>query len=152
MEIGDTGGNPFGVYGVESRMVVSPGESYMETDEDTGETRRVVRHRAEKVVSHDPAKYIKLYSGSIGLVAGLTPRGLYMLLYICAVMPPNKTLVYLDRRQAGEFSRYLRGSSYYTAIGDLVSHGIIAKSVHKGAYWINPNVVFNGNRTRLPKK
>lgn len=99
----------------------------------------------------DNERYIKVYSSFMEVLSKMSLSGIRMFVYVMDIIEQDKDIIILDR---DIYCRYSGNSSniYYRGIRELVRLGIIMKRGSGGSYWINPHVLFNGNRKVLVSK
>ncbi len=96
----------------------------------------------------DKAKSVKLYQSAVyrNRTLSLSGGGMRMLFYIIYEIEQGKDWIqmlpeqYLSRGGKGSKSSYLR------AVEELVTEGYITTTLQKYVYWVNPIMVFAGNR------
>lgn len=98
------------------------------------------------VVEVDPEPFVKLYKDSIKSFWGLTEASYKTLDYIKEVLVPDKDEFYLYPPDVMEFTKYKQRRSIESAVNQLIAKEIIARSVKPNMYFINPTVLFNGDR------
>jgi len=123
-------------------------------NQSTGETTptQVVSYRRV-----DDEEFVKLFTANIALTFNLSPSGRKVFDLLLRVMQKTaigKDQVYLSdevREEAlEEFPRLKLGkSTFYRGIDDLIKNQIIARSKRTNVYFINPHLVFNGNRLTI---
>jgi predicted transcriptional regulator of viral defense system len=59
---------------------------------------------------------------------------------------PNRDVFYIDYEEAKQITGYSADNIIRTGLSSLVEQGIIARSRNPYKYYINPLVVFNGDR------
>ncbi len=139
--------SPFGIYGVVDKQVIKKGSNIVITSE-TGRKWNMQTASTQKVVKHDPAPYVKVFRGSTIALRDLSKRGFVLLLFIIEHLPIGRNSIFITRESAGAFSKSLRGASYYAAIIDLLTYGVILRSTITDKYFVNPNILFNGSRAK----
>jgi hypothetical protein len=147
--------NPFSVPDIVQKTHVRKSRTDQFTNKSTGEVFDLLTQAKEYVDYHDSGRYIKLFHGSIGVVADLGIRGVALLCYVMANLKPGVSVIELPRKVITADPRYstLRGGGYYVGITDLLSHGIIARVASASeCYYINANILFNGDRKKLVKE
>ena len=100
----------------------------------------------------DIAKYSKLFKNSGMLIANLNEAAIKMFMYIHEKLPVNSDQMCITREEYLEYYGYAPTNkyTYYQAIEGLLRAGIMAKQAGSTVcYWINPNILFNGDRTKL---
>lgn len=105
----------------------------------------------------DADQFVKIFSANIALTFELKSAGIKafnVLIFAVQHNAINRDLVRLDRYQleaflldnAREPPLRLSIGTFWRGLAELEKCKIIAKSVWKGDYFINPNFTFNGNR------
>lgn len=103
----------------------------------------------------DSEQFIKLFTANIALTFDLSAAGiktLNVLLWVVQNQAISKDVVVLDQMMLEEFlneqSRPLKLSSatFKRGLNELEKAQIVAKTMRKSFYYINPNFVFNGDR------
>lgn len=143
------GGNPFKVEGITERWVQKQAtqSSMIAVDEETGETRRIYFPPVNMKVKHDGVTYAKLLRNT--KVEELSVMGKVILLYIAFQMRVNREDVVLYWSHVCKWCGITK-TPFYSGMRDLLNRDVIAiKSLKENTYWINPNYVFNGNRTKV---
>jgi hypothetical protein len=69
-------------------------------------------------------------------------------MYVMDIIQQDSDIIILDRDL---YCRYSGNGKniYYRGIRELVRCGVIMKRGSGGSYWINPHVMYNGNRKLL---
>ncbi len=120
-------------------------------NQSTGEvhgTHIVARKRVDK------EKFVKTFANYMAFTFDLTLSGnkaLRVLMWALQEKGRNKDLIMLDKWTHEDFmakhdSLALSLTSFRRGLTELCKAQIIAKSVRKGHYYINPNCLFNGDR------
>ena len=121
---------------------------------DTGEvtgTHIIARKRVDK------EKFVKTYADYMAFTFDLTRSGnktLRVVMWAVAHHALGKDIVVLDKYTLEEFLEHLDGAGinafsytvYARGLGELVRANIIAKASRPAHYYINPHVMFNGDR------
>lgn len=90
--------------------------------------------------------------GLMQLMMHLSDRSCKMLLYVIQKLPKNSDIVEIDRVEYMKESGVQSAKTMYNSITDLCDAGVIAK-YKPGKYWINPAILFGGNRVaKYPDK
>lgn len=128
-----------GSKGIESTIVNSDGEI-------TGTTAFLQQ------VEVDEEKFAKLYLSQFAAFWDLSKPAIRVFGYIITnCLIPNKDIFYVDKEEALEYTGYSSERYILTGLSVLCEHGIIARSKNSFKYFINPLVVFNGNRVTFAK-
>ncbi|MDD9909870.1 MAG: replication/maintenance protein RepL [Ahrensia sp.] len=120
-------------------------------NQSTGETHGTHITTYRKV---DGAQFIKLFTENIGLTFDLSAAGIKafsVLLWLVQHNAFSKDQVDLDSLSLEEFiasnsTKKLSLPTFKRGISELEKSQIIAKTMRKGRYFINPNFMFNGDR------
>lgn len=103
----------------------------------------------------DGAQFIKLFAANIALTFDLSAAGIKafnVLLWVVQNEALKKDVVVLDQMMLDEFIESqkrplsLSPATFKRGINELEKSQIIAKTMRKSFYYINPNFVFNGDR------
>ncbi len=121
-------------------------------DKSSGEIKEYERVKKQVIVPRDTAIYTKVFRAGLKVLANIGRRGTVMLYHIQDELRPGSIMVEVDRVKAERFHKSLSGPSYYVALTELLENGVIARSNRKNWYYINPNVMFNGDRRKLAKR
>jgi hypothetical protein len=101
----------------------------------------------EKVV--DEEQFAKVYLKEMHHLYGLKRTGLQTLHYLLSKLEPNKDLVYIYYPDMQDFCGWTNKRTCYTGLKELIAHKFIAPSFMSGWWFINPQIIFNGNRLTL---
>lgn len=121
-------------------------------NQSTGETQGTALTTYHKV---DGEKFVKLFTANIGLTFELTAKGIKaftVLMWAVQHHSIAKDEVILDTRCLEEFIESqamplkLSRQTFMRGLNELTRSQIIARTVRRGHYFINPNFVFNGDR------
>lgn len=127
-------------------------------DQKTGEILGRTQITTVKLV--DEEEFVKIFTREIRLAFELSSAGyktLWVLIYVMQ-QSINKDSVFLDATALDDFLHNqnsknpekeelkLSASTFRRGLRELVDSKIIAKSVRRGEYFINPSFAFNGNR------
>ena len=106
----------------------------------------------------DAAQFVKLFSANIALTFDLKSSGLKalnVLIWVVQHMAITKDQIDMDSFALDEFMDFhsdkkpplkLSHATFSRGINELEKAKILAKTMKKGRYFINPNFVFNGDR------
>lgn len=96
--------------------------------------------------------YSKLFKGNTEALMGLSEPSAKMFYYITEYIAVGKDEVCILQEDYLKFAGYKEKSrlTYYRAVEGLLKAEIIARRTgSQSCYWVNPNVLFNGDRTKL---
>ncbi|EPO2503512.1 hypothetical protein ACT8N9_004691 [Escherichia coli] len=106
----------------------------------------------------DKEEFMKIFTGQIKLYFDLSQTAFKLFFIIIGIYQKaiGKDEIYLSLEEAKEESlKYdysLSKAVYYRAIKELIEKNIIAKSNKRYIFFINPAVVFNGDRAKFVKE
>lgn len=128
-----------GTKGIEQTIINSDGEV-------TGQTAFLQQ------IEVDEDKFAKLYLSQFASFWDLSKPAIRVFGYIITnCLIPNKDIFYVDKEEALQYTGYSSERYILTGLSVLCEHGIIARSTNSYKYFINPLVVFNGNRITFAK-
>lgn len=84
------------------------------------------------------------YSRQLGLIKDLSPLGCRLYIYILYKLKKDQDYINLKRSRVSK-DLGISTSGIGLAIGSLVDSGLLCKK-SQSEYWINPIIMFNGNR------
>ncbi len=104
----------------------------------------------------DAASFVKVYSAEVSAMADLSrdAHRCFLILFQCVQQSPNTDTIDMDLIKAQETFLAFAGKpiperSYFRGMKELQAAGIVAASVRQGWFFINPAVLFNGDRVRF---
>jgi hypothetical protein len=101
----------------------------------------------------DTLQYVKLYlKNSKGGKWGLSHCGHNLFWYIITHIKPKQNFIHISEDEFLREFEYKKSSTkmYYIAVKELIERGIIAQmSGERRGFWVNHNIVFNGERLTL---
>lgn len=132
--------SPYVISGIRKRQFndeerIIDGETYVKKAD--------IRHRFE-----DSIHFTKVYRTSQGqLLKGLNLPGYKILMYIMFHLEHESLEIELDREKIKKWLDVSQNKSYYSGIESLLEHDVLARKAGELSwFWINPNVIFNGQR------
>lgn len=135
------------------RVTVSPlggGDENILINQSTGEVKGTHVTAFKQV---DDAEFVKLFTANIALTFELNQSGRKVFDMLTRVMQKHaisKDQVYIDEHVREEFTEEqgvkLAPATMYRGIENLIERKIIARSQRTNIYFINPSMVFNGDR------
>jgi hypothetical protein len=140
--------NPFKPEGIGERWIEREAirSKYVAIDEKTGEVMPLFAPPKKISVSHDAATYTKVFKKDI---EKLTGSGKLVLLYIIYHIRPLGREVEVNMRTVTKWAGMSK-ASFYNGIRELLDRDIVClKHRSKQVFFVNPNYVFNGNRTKM---
>lgn len=94
----------------------------------------------------DPERFIKIYTNSVSHLFDLTKTGNKAFGYIASALLPNTDKVFISFRDMRNYCEWGTIQNCYKGMRELYIAKIIAPTTTYGWWFINPNVLFNGNR------
>ena len=118
-------------------------------DENTGE---VLGHtRFVRQIEVDEQQFAKFYLSNFSAFFDLKPAAIKVFGYILEQLTPNRDYFYFDMDEALEYTNYKGETSIRSGLTGLLKADVIARGKNDYHYFINPMVVFNGNRITFAK-
>ena len=151
-EIGSYGSYPESPYIVQLEgryMQASPEHRSVEID---GVPHGIYEIPKGKTVLVDPARYSKLFKDCGMLIANLNEASIKMFMYIHEHLGTNSDYICITKEDYLKYYGYSPTNkyTYYQAIEGLLKANIMMKKAGSSVcYWVNPNILFNGDRTKL---
>lgn len=103
-------------------------------------------------VVHDSLPYTKFFKPGANGVKHLSIPASNLFNLICARLEINSKQICLNEDDFIDHFGYAKGSKrlFYKAVIELAGHDIIKKKAKFArCYWINANIIFNGDRTKI---
>lgn len=111
-----------------------------ETGEITGHQRLVI---SKKV---DGSQFVKVFTENLQKIFDLQPPSIKVLFYFIKKAGKDKDIVDFDIDECMETCQYKSNKSIFVALADLLQNQLIARADNAREYFINPGIIFNGNR------
>lgn len=129
------------IAGSANRVLVNP---------DTGETEGIaILHKFKEV---DKEQFVKIYVDEIKALFDLSKSGLKVLGYFLQAMRINTDEIYLSIPKLMKYCNYSYKAQAYKGLAELLSNKIIAMSRDTNIWFINPHIIFNGDRIAFVKQ
>ena len=94
----------------------------------------------------DRTQFIKVFKDSLKTILALSTTAQKVLWYIIDNVPKAKPFVYLDYKECMDNVGFKTRKSVYDGVIKKKKKGILTRSSNSKKYWVNPLVIFNGNR------
>ena len=137
------------------RVTVKSGKAVM--DVDTGEIEDVAEIVAVQQI--DSAQFVKVYSSGLRDWFNLKPAALRLAQCLIheVAKTPNADKIFLNAEHVGVVLDELKvkGMSrptYNKGMTELLKKGFVAETPAQNLYWINPSLLWNGDRIRFVKE
>lgn len=119
-------------------------------DSESGEAEAVaLLHKYKEV---DKEAFVKLFIGEVQSLFDLSKTGLKVFGYILQTLRINEGTIYLDIESIMDYCGYKSKMQCYRGLGELLNNKIIAMSNKPNLWFINPKIVFNGDRIAFVKE
>lgn len=94
----------------------------------------------------DETQFVKIFANFFSAQMGLSQTGRQVLIYFMTLLRPKSDVIRVRVDQALEFLGYKTKKSYLTGIGNLLEKDVIARTKYDDEFYINPLIMFNGDR------
>lgn len=94
----------------------------------------------------DHAQFIKIFKENLAAVMKLSKTAREVLWYIMNNIPQDRGYVVIDNASVMDFCGFKTRKSVREAVVELLSKDFLTRSTIPKKYWVNPLVLFNGNR------
>lgn len=102
-------------------------------------------------VIKDRKEFIKLYRDGIRVMLGLSYTAQRVLAYIMDVMKPNSEYVEIITSTCMSVCGFKTPKSVRDGILELLDKNVIVRNPYTMRYWVNPLLMFNGDRIEFMK-
>ena len=118
----------------------------LHVDGATGEVRGTVEHRYVRMV--DDAQFTKVFASGAAAIYQLGTNGRTVLWYLMGVVQQNPSTdrIYLSFMDAAEEPFHISKATFYRGMAELIDRQFIAPSVSPNMFFLNPMMIFNGDR------
>ena len=147
--------NPFlkdGVLKVDkaNKTILMGGTKDVVVNMETGATEGITMlHKFKEV---DRTQFVKLYTSEIQSLFDLSQAGLKVFGYVVQCMRIKDDTIYINVPDLKEFCGYKQTKQVYRGLAELIANQVIAKSSKSNIWFINPSVIFNGDRIAFIKE
>ena len=117
-------------------------------DTDTGEVFRTSFIRQIEV---DEEQFAKLYLNNFAAFFDLSQAAIRVFGYIMTCMKPKNDMIMFILEDCLEYTKYTSTGTVYRGLAELVKAEIIARGINENLWFINPLIVFNGDRVSFTK-
>jgi len=111
---------------------------------ETGEVDGYSAFIREAVV--DESQFIKVFTRELRALWDLSKVASRVLAYVMTCMRMGEDGIYFNMRKCMEYTGYKSERSIINGISELIEHKVLARSTSINIYFINPSIIFNGNR------
>ena len=99
----------------------------------------------------DEEQFAKLYLSNFAAFFDLSQAAIRVFGYILTCLKPKNDLVIFNRKKCLEYTKYKTDKAIYKGLAELVNAEIIARGPADNLIYINPLIVFNGDRVTFAK-
>lgn len=132
------------------RTIIAGSTSRVLMDTDTGEVEGItLMHKYKEV---DRTTFVKLFINEVSALFELSKAGLKTFGYILGCLEINKDTVYIYFPDLMKYADWNSTKQVYRGLGELIANKIIAPSTKPNIWFINPNILFNGDRIAFVKE
>lgn len=117
-------------------------------DTDTGEVFRTSFIRQIEV---DEEQFAKLYLSNFAAFFDLSQAAIRVFGYIMTCMKPKNDMIMFILEDCLEYTKYTSKGTVYRGLAELVKAEIIARGINENLWFINPLIIFNGDRVTFAK-
>ena len=104
----------------------------------------------------DAEQFVKIFADKVSHIFDLTKTGYRILMIVIALIQEksiNKDLFYMAYADAEKVARLkkktLSRDTFKKGVAEIITHGIIARAFTVNTYFVNPAIIYNGNRSKL---
>lgn len=94
----------------------------------------------------DAEQFVRFFFNRLEVLWDLSKPSMKILTYIFTILDWNKDFFYFEIDEAKKFTGYRGSNSILNALAELVEKGIIARSQIYNKFFINPMILFKGDR------
>lgn len=98
----------------------------------------------KKVVDDD--KFVKLFLSRLDNFFELSTAGIRVLTYVMTCMKPKDDMILFNLKACMEHTKYSSKAQIYKGLAELLKFGFIARGETEYLYYVNPLMIFNGDR------
>lgn len=99
----------------------------------------------------DDEQFAKIFLGGLVNFWEISPRGIRVFTYVLQQLRPNKDSFYFSTDECMKYTGYKSRGLVTSGLAELIGAGLIARSTDSIIYFLNPSVLFNGNRLTFAK-
>ena len=99
----------------------------------------------------DDQQFTKIYLSGFSAFHNLKNQGIRVFGYIMTKLTPKQDMFIFLKDECLEHTGYKSEKSIFIGLGSLVENNIIARGPADNLYFINPMVIFNGDRVSFTK-
>lgn len=104
-----------------------------------------------RYIEVEEEKFAKVYLSQFTAFWDLSKSAIRVFGYILSILKPKQDEFFLEMNKCLEYTQYKHPKDVLSGISSLIECGIIARSDSHFKYFINPLVIFNGDRVSFAK-
>ncbi|HUM53516.1 MAG TPA: hypothetical protein PK431_16980 [Chitinophagales bacterium] len=132
------------------KMIIAGSTKQVLVDTDSGQIDGItLLHKYKEV---DRTQFVKLYVNEIQSLFDLSKTGLKVFGFVVNSMRINTDEIYISITKLMQYCGYRNKTQVYKGLAELIGNKIIAMSEDTNLWYVNPNVVFNGDRIAFVKE
>jgi hypothetical protein len=136
------------------RQVIKPsktieGENKYWVVDNNGE--KVAESLFVREIEIDEEQFTKVFLNGLLNFWELSPRGIRVFTYVLRQLRPGRDEFYFSSSECMKFTFYKSRGLVTSGLAELIGAGLIARSTDPLIYFVNPLVIFNGNRVTFAK-
>jgi hypothetical protein len=113
-------------------------------DPNTGEAESIgVIYKDSEV---DKEEFVKVYIKGVKDLLDLSNTGTKAFYFVIQCLRINEATIYINITKMAEFCKWKTTAQCYLGLGELIANKVIAPSTQPNLWFINPSIIFNGNR------
>lgn len=82
------------------------------------------------------------------IILTMSPEATKLFIYIQYTLKPNEDYIWINSRLFQDCCKITKKQIYLNAVEELVRYGVITTTIYPDTYWINPLIIFSGNRLK----
>lgn len=129
-----------------TKIADAPDKKIVDKDGKTVENVSVVYAEEH---SYDRTKFIKVYHGDLDFLNDLSKIGIKLFTYIIKNLRWNQDTILFNVKLFCEETGYKNTNKVYIGMKELEKAELLAKHSIPNVYWINPSIIYNGERKYL---
>lgn len=102
-----------------------------------------------KRVMLDDERFAKIYLNKISQFFELSKVGIRLLSYVLTALRPREDIIFFSAKDAMEITGYKSKATIYKGLAELVNAEILARGEEDNLFYINPLIIFNGDRIQF---
>ena len=135
---------------VVNKRLVSSG--YEVIDKTTGEVLDFGEEHKIGYFKLDKKKFTKVYDEAIYSIRDMKIAGIKVLCYLMTILSRDTDYIVFNNKECMEFCGYTSSKDVYKGLVELIEKDFLAKKTGHNEYFINTNLIFKGDRTKIASR